>query len=354
VAAPRACLSCSQPFPRGRTPRFCGRCGARLETDGARPSGYLLPSGRTLEIRSLVVIALALALTLALGPVLVAPWPRSVETVEAPAALAPAPSSPQEDASPARELATTDLAGVWLQVSHPDHLDQVVVFAPDGTYRMDEEGDLLDRPASHGTYRLVGDQLHLADATGAGCPRGHRSVWSAGVDVRGRLLVAAAPLALEGCPLDGDGTRWFHRVSPGDVRILGSAGATAAQRDATLRELRGLWLQVTDPGHLGLLIAFGPDGSFTMDGRGRLGDDPEAHGTVHIAEGILTFSARGSSVCPGNVGWERRGSLPVSGELRIATTRGGGDGCPGTPRVATTFVRISPSSYASGPLFEPR
>jgi hypothetical protein len=348
VAAPRVCPSCSQPFPRRRTPRFCGRCGAGVATSGARPTAFA--STRTLVARTLAPLVLALAL----APAIVALWPLPVETVEAPSVLTADPRPQPEDPSPARELDTTDLAGVWLQVSHPDHLNQVVVFAPDGTYRMDEEGQLLHRPASHGTYQLVGHHLHLADVTGAGCPRGHRSVWDVQLDVRGRLRVAAAPLELEGCPLDGDGTRGFRRVSPGDVRIRGSAAATSAQRDATLRELRGLWLQVADPRHLGLLIAFDPDGSFAMDGRGRLGDDPEARGTVHIADGILTFSSRGSSVCPGGVEWARRGSLPVSGELHIAATRGGGAGCPGTPGGGTTFVRISPSSYASGPLFEPR
>jgi hypothetical protein len=356
VAAPRSCPTCSQPLPRRPPPRFCGRCGARLQTTSPRPDARLaLPWGRTLAIPAPVALALPMAFALAVASAVVAPWLPSVETVEAPSTLAADHRLQQQEPSPVRQVTTADLAGVWLQTSHPDQLGLVVAFQPDGSYRMDEQGELLHRPASSGTYRLDGHHLHLADVTGTGCPRGHRSVWTALLDVRDRLLIDQAPVVLDdGCPLDGDGTRTFRRVSPGDVRIAGSAGATSAQRDATLRELRGLWLQVADPGHLGLLIDFGADGSFTMDGRGRLGDDPEAHGTVHIAEGILTFWSRGSSVCPGSVGWQRRGSLPVSGELRIATTRGGGDGCPGTPRVATTFVRISPSSYASGPLFEPR
>jgi hypothetical protein len=350
VAAPRVCPDCSHPLPR-RGPRFCGRCGAWLGSGGRRPTSRASPSlpPRISGPRPLSALG-----TLVLAGAVLALWPRPVATVEAPPTPAVLARPSLEDASPGRELAGTDLVGVWLQTSHPDDLSLVVAFEPDGTFRMDEEGDLLHRPAAHGTYRLDGRRLHLADVAGAGCPRGHRSVWDALLDARGRLTVAASPLTLEGCPLDGDGARSFRRVSPGDVQILESLGATAAERQATLRELRGLWLQVTDPRHLGLLISFDPEGTFTADERGRLGDDPTARGSLRVDDGILTFSSDGTPACFAHERWSWRATLPVSGELRVEALPGmRHGGCLAAPGPSLTFVRISPSSYGSGPLFEP-
>jgi hypothetical protein len=232
------------------------------------------------------------------------------------------------------------LAGIWIiDADNP----LLVRFSPDGSYAFDNIGSLDTDPAAAGTYEVTGRIITFTNGRSRICPDGDRFGWRAGLTEDGRLHVLHLSTAVviddipDDCDLVGEST--WTRVSPSSpagTRISAKPAGKGAP-PSTGSALRGIWL-LEGGGHL---LRFGTDGTYALDDRGALGNEPDDVGTFEVdgRGGITLTSGADSRSCAEDDQW-------IWEQVRLAggTLRGvaGENACPNDIPVEMTWIRLSP------------
>jgi hypothetical protein len=116
----------------------------------------------------------------------------------------------------------------------------------------------------------------------------------------------------------------------------------------TVVDLNGIWLQVEDPGSLGLLVRFRPDGRFAIDNGGQLHTDPAVRGTHRVDGDTITFTIGGGHACTSGDSWAWRASLPDNGRIKIVHTEEAAGNCRVPSGTEWTLIRVMPRTYVEG------
>ncbi|MGH2766835.1 MAG: hypothetical protein ACRDKA_13135 [Actinomycetota bacterium] len=119
-----------------------------------------------------------------------------------------------------------EVAGIWLVVEDPGLL---VRLSSDGTFAIDNNGDLATDPAVRGTYRVDGDKSTFTIGGGPACTGGDGWAWRASLPDDGLLRIVHTKEAAGNCYIPR-GTEWtLIRVSPSsaasaEITAEGTAG----------------------------------------------------------------------------------------------------------------------------------
>jgi len=210
--------------------------------------------------------------------------------------------TPLEEATtdPAVDMPTVDdLAGLW-SLDHP--LNEAMAgfelfwrFTSDGTILVafGERFGITETPMFRGSYELSGNTLSLTNTEGDGCETGKPALWAVAVPEDGKLRAEALPNP-DGPDCQGDAGEVLSltRISPQSpaaevvsVDIADGDGEPVTEKI----QLAGIWrLDGT-----GLLLLMDPDdGTYQLDGAGRIGVDPDDSGTLDVGDdGTLVFSS---------------------------------------------------------------
>jgi hypothetical protein len=199
------------------------------------------------------------------------------------------------------------LEGIW--VSAGDGSDgtlaglagrEVIRFSREGTFlgTSNDGGYLHDTPPSEfGDYTINGRRVTFTNDGGAWCEPGARWSWQAAVPSDGLLHVVwhESLDADNDCAGEDRSEETFVRVSPSSA---GSPGITALEpgsgQELTLTPygVRGLFLQ---EGGEYLLSLNHEDGTYALDSRGELFDDPADSGTFELDDDARTLTLTSDS-----------------------------------------------------------
>ena len=232
---------------------------------------------------------------------------------------------------------TRQLAGIW----HNEEQPMLMRFSRDGTFAIDDGGNLDTKPAAIGSYDIEGDVIAFAAGPGEACEDGDRWEFQAGIPEDGRLRTTVTVDA-KSCPT-GVGTAWaWRQVSPrspaGDEITAGEAGDRAAPESESLT---GIWLLEGT----GQLLRFSIDGTYALDDGGELGTRPDDQGTFESdGRGGVTFtSGARSRACDRGDRWDWSGTEVAVDEGKW-TLRGRAreDPCSRSPAADLEWIRLSP------------
>jgi hypothetical protein len=256
-------------------------------------------------------------------------------------------TAPEESASVAKGWApmATDVNGIWLQVEDPGALGLLVRFNYDGTFAMDDAGDLTTSPAATGTFELDGHSITFTSEGSDLCTDGDSWTWQASLSEGGSLHIVEAA---DPCRTSHS-TNWtLVRISPGSVSLrdgLADGPITAAApshgRPPTANKLAGVWLPIESQG---LLVRFEPDGNIAVDNHGELDTRPAILGTYKLKGRSIIVTVRSGPACQAGDKWTWKAGLSGDGHLDTVLTERGTGNCARPVGTKWTFIRVSPSS----------
>jgi hypothetical protein len=266
------------------------------------------------------------------------------------------PAAPGSDAAPdasgsaGDEPTTATLAGVW-RIGESERL---VWFGEDGGFAIDDRGRLDTQPAAAGTYTLDGATILFESRGSDLCVEGDTWAFTATLPDDGRLETEVVEDAEGACRL-GVGARWtLVRVSPASPDTAAITADEPEGEPATpdVSNLEGIWLLEGT----GRLLRFGRDGTYALDARGRIADEPEDSGSFEVDDrgGITFTSGPASTACGAGDRWvwddvrvevgptetDAAGlALPADWMLRGSIA---GDDCGHAVDDGWTWIRLSP------------
>jgi hypothetical protein len=257
--------------------------------------------------------------------------------------------APRRENSPVAQVrppTSIELSGIWLQVEDPGRLGLLVQFTPDnGTFAIDNRGNLARSPAGRGTYELDEDTITFTNRGSDLCNEGDSWAWQARLLDEGKLHIVHTEEAAGPCrvPLR---TEWtLVRLSPSSPAVGALTAAGPAEgRPPTPSELAGIWFVVEAPG---LLVQLSTDGSFIIDSGGHLAGGPAVRGTHKMEGDRITFSITGAHSCSNGDSWAWQARLLDEGKLHIVHTEEAAGSCRIRRGTEWTLIRVSPSSAAS-------
>jgi hypothetical protein len=128
-------------------------------------------------------------------------------------------AGPAEGPSPT----ASELAGIWLSPEAP-----LVGFASDGTFVIDNKGNLDTDPAVRGTYNVDGDTITFTIGGGGACTPGDTWAWQASLPEDGLLPIVHGEEAAGNCRVP-TGEEWtLIRVSPRSPASVEASAEIAA------------------------------------------------------------------------------------------------------------------------------
>ena len=242
-------------------------------------------------------------------------------------------------------LTANDLNGMWLLVENTTWPGLLVQFSSDGTFAIDDRGELTRIPAARGTFELDEDIIRFTSEGSDLCAEGDTWTWRATLPETGRLEIVHTEEAADPCR-NPNGTEWtLARVSPASTATLGLTPSVSARgRPVTATEMAGIWFPVEAPG---LAFSFTDDGSFTVDNEGQLATSPDVRGTHVIKGDRITFTIEAGGACSFGDGWTWRADLLEDGLLRIKSAREASGNCRVERGTEWTLIRLSPGSASS-------
>jgi hypothetical protein len=197
-------------------------------------------------------------------------------------------------------------------VEDPDRLGLLVRFSANGTFAIDDGGDLATSPDALGTFDLDEDVITFTTEGSNLCTEGDSWAWQASLSDDGRLHFVYTEEAADPCRVPR-GREWtLIRVMPrpyiegaAAIRAITAAGLREG-RPPKASDLAGIWFSPNAP-----LVWFGPDAAFLIDNKGHLDTDPPIRGTYEV-DGTRSRSRSG------------RPRLHLWGQLGVASepTRG--------------------------------
>ncbi|HSJ51356.1 MAG TPA: hypothetical protein VLA90_08740 [Actinomycetota bacterium] len=190
--------------------------------------------------------------------------------------------------SPAADQSlVSELEGIW-----SSGFSIVARFSADGTYAIDDRGNLGSGPAALGTYEVAGDTIRFTNEDGTVCPVGDEFAWRVDMIEGGRLQ---AVFTDGGCSEPVGSIYNLTRVSPRSPAGAGLARPEPGRdgdRPELAFDLAGIWLRQGT----GELLRFGVDGSYRIDDGGSLDTDPDDVGRFAIDDrGTITFTSGAES-----------------------------------------------------------
>ena len=201
---------------------------------------------------------------------------------------------------PAISIAT--LAGIWsLEQSHDptgelegDARGQLLMFGTDGSFALDNRGNIDTSPDAAGTYELDGDVVVTHRLRG-GCDEAIDFTVAMPEDGRLHTVVTDAGSG-KGCAIPvGTASNWI-RVSPtshAGAATVPTVEAVADPNPPSTRTVYGIWHRLGS----GQLLRFGIDGTYAIDAAGLLTSDPDDTGTYELNGDKITFTSAGSTTC---------------------------------------------------------
>lgn len=198
---------------------------------------------------------------------------------ERPANPNPEPSVPAVDG-----LAPTPnrLEGIWLEDGPPSEFPVLVRFGTDGTFAIDDTGELDNDPFAAGTYEIDDRTISFTTGASKGCLSGERWAWRMGLPEEGRLEGVHVLDEGTGDCSRAVGSPWrLTRISPTSPRgreIAAGPLAADSQPPSWFR-VQGIWLE-EGTGRLirisGLTYSIAVGGTFGADAGTLVLDDERA------------------------------------------------------------------------------
>jgi hypothetical protein len=124
-----------------------------------------------------------------------------------------------------------------------------------------------------------------------------------------------------------------------------SPGAAIEGRAPNVADLWGVWIQVEDPGALGVVVGFAAPGKFSMYDGGEPVEEPRLRGAYSQRGDAIRFTSQGSVGCADGDAWTWRAGISRSGLLHVELA--GAPACGLESGIRWTLIRVSPVSAAA-------